>query len=209
MVRVLVGLAILCKLHLTAESNHDDQERTLTGPYSGVQKLMSQRRTMLLCAVSLLLACGDKERGAEAAGDAGIWNEDIQVEEFPAIGTSEEEDLFKFVDVGVLQTSCAFSGCHFGGKEPAAGLDLSTEPFSALMGMSTALDRPLVVPGDPDGSYLIEKLTSDKPEAGERMPLGSKLEDYQLALVRTWISAGAKGPKADRGDDGGDEQDDK
>jgi hypothetical protein len=49
-----------------------------------------------------------------------------------------------------------------------------------------------VVPGDPDGSFLIEKLTSDSPRAGVRMPQDRPpLDEVEIELIRTWIAEGA------------------
>jgi hypothetical protein len=56
----------------------------------------------------------------------------------------------------------------------------------------------LVVPGDPDQSYLVRKLSDAEPCEGARMPrtfgLGvpAPLTTAELATIRAWISAGAK-----------------
>ena len=55
----------------------------------------------------------------------------------------------------------------------------------------------LVVPGKPDQSYLMHKLTEAKPCDGGRMPRGFELIKPQplsaesLATIRSWINAGA------------------
>jgi hypothetical protein len=63
----------------------------------------------------------------------------------------------------------------------------------------------LVVPGDPAGSYLYEKLSNDHPCSGLRMPrteFGSAaLPECLIALVRQWILTGAPGPGSDAGAD--------
>ena len=47
-------------------------------------------------------------------------------------------------------------------------------------------------PGRPDESYLIEKITSDSPSVGERMPLGGNpLSDTDIDTIRNWILDGA------------------
>lgn len=50
-----------------------------------------------------------------------------------------------------------------------------------------------VQPGNPDGSYLMHKVTSDSPKSGERMPLDGPpfLSDAEIRLIRDWIARGA------------------
>jgi hypothetical protein len=48
-----------------------------------------------------------------------------------------------------------------------------------------------VVPGDPEGSLLYQKL-SYAPPCGDGMPVAGPLDDAKVDLVRRWIEAGAK-----------------
>jgi hypothetical protein len=81
----------------------------------------------------------------------------------------------------------------------AADLDLSAgHAWMNLVGQpapaAESCGGTLVVPGDPAGSYLYQKLTSDRPCSGERMPRGDAalpLPDCVLSLVRAWIVEGA------------------
>src|SRR5688572_26305496 len=71
--------------------------------------------------------------------------------------------------------SCALSGCH-DDVTRAAGLRLTSAQvsFDALVEViSTCASRVLVVPGDPDASYLLHKLGDGPPPCGTLMPLGS------------------------------------
>jgi hypothetical protein len=53
-----------------------------------------------------------------------------------------------------------------------------------------------VAPGNPDASYLIQKLEGTAPVGG-RMPLGgSPLPAETIAVVRQWILEGAVGPRS-------------
>ena len=102
----------------------------------------------------------------------------------------------------VLTQNCV--SCH------TAGVDLDLSPGRAW---SNVILRPapaaescggtLVVPGNPDGSYLYKKLTQDAPCSGVRMPrsdFGSNpLPDCLVTLVRDWIAAGALGSPSDAG----------
>ena len=73
---------------------------------------------------------------------------------------------------------------------------LLTEGLSheEMVNVPSAVDDSLtfVVPGDPDASYLIEKMASDAPTRGTRMPLfGAPLTDDELETIRVWIQEGA------------------
>ena len=51
---------------------------------------------------------------------------------------------------------------------------------------------PAIIPGNADGSLLIQKL-SPNPPFGERMPqYGPYLSDSSVQVIRTWIDQGAK-----------------
>jgi len=50
-----------------------------------------------------------------------------------------------------------------------------------------------IVPGDPENSFLFEKLQSADPRVGLQMPLeGDPLTNEELALIETWIREGAQ-----------------
>lgn len=53
-------------------------------------------------------------------------------------------------------------------------------------------NRFRINPGRPNESYLMEKITSDDPELGGRMPPGSTpLSDTDIETIRNWILDGA------------------
>lgn len=97
----------------------------------------------------------------------------------------------------VFTSSCAISGCHLG-SGAIMGLNLAEgATYGSLVGVkSTEVSTlALVKPGDPDNSYLIEKLIGgNRMAAGTlKMPLGREaLTDAQIDLVRDWITDGAK-----------------
>jgi hypothetical protein len=52
--------------------------------------------------------------------------------------------------------------------------------------------RPLVAPGDPDGSYLVDKIRGRNLCEGVRMPkIGAVLSDEEIGTISDWIGAGA------------------
>jgi hypothetical protein len=108
---------------------------------------------------------------------------------------------------GIFSKSCAFGSCH-AGANPAAGLDLSAgRSCSALVGAPSCLfsQRTRVVAGQPNQSYLIDKLLGrnlganpDGPcraaanGAPQAMPLGgAALCAGKIDQLRRWITEGA------------------
>ena len=99
----------------------------------------------------------------------------------------------------VFTPSCSFSSCH-GGPLSVAGLDFMAEDLhAALMEHETARAGapPLVVPGDPEGSYLYQLVSRCDPtvdgESVAHMPLNAPelLPEGQVARLREWIAGGA------------------
>ena len=93
----------------------------------------------------------------------------------------------------VFTVSCAVSGCH-GGVGAQQGLRLDPG-FSAgnLINVPSPRDPNLirVVPGDPDASFIIQKLQGTQT-LGDRMPDGGPyLTTATVNVIRQWILDGA------------------
>ena len=90
----------------------------------------------------------------------------------------------------ILQKSCGGMGCHIG--EVQSGLEMTTyEKLMASVGEQ--YEMPLVVPGKPDDSPLIDKVSSEKPKFGDRMPREEEaLSDEEIDTLRDWIADGAR-----------------
>ena len=97
------------------------------------------------------------------------------------------------IEQQTITRSCVFSSCH-SGAAAAEGLDLKNGAFDHLVNVKSmeVPSKMRVVPGDPDASYLMEKLTSAKPTVGDRMPPNSDpLPDEEIEMFREWIAGGA------------------
>jgi len=99
------------------------------------------------------------------------------------------------IQTEILTPSCA--SCHTDdGRSPAAGLNLKAgSAYAALVGVAST-GKPgavRVIPGNPSGSYLVQKLEGAADIVGLRMPRNGPpfLTDAQVALVRQWIQNGA------------------
>lgn len=104
------------------------------------------------------------------------------------------EPAFSSIQTNLFSTTCAVSGCHSGGNPPQ-GLNLEADQSYGLLVDSPSTEAPTidrVEPGDPDNSYLIQKLEGTAA-VGLRMPANGPpyLTDDQIAVIRQWISDGA------------------
>jgi hypothetical protein len=97
-----------------------------------------------------------------------------------------DDRIFEDRVAPVLRRHCL--RCHQGSKAKG-GLDLSTDK-GLLAG---AEGSPVVVPGKPDESRLIEAISGDKPEMPKN---GKRLSRKEIEALRGWIAAGAKWPTA-------------
>ncbi len=122
-------------------------------------------RTIVLAL--MIAGCGDKDDTGAAA-----------------------ELTFSEVDTLLVQ-SCGFSSCHGSGT---GGLTLDGEgDYDALVGVESAASAGsiLVVAGDADGSYLIEKMEGAEAITGDPMPPSGLLDQATIDQIRDWIDRGA------------------
>lgn len=97
------------------------------------------------------------------------------------------------IQANVFSPSCAIPGCHGGGS---VQFGLRLDPgFSAtnLINVASPRDANLirVVPGNPNASFIIQKLEGTQT-LGDRMPqFGPYLSQATIDLVRQWIQLGA------------------
>lgn len=112
-------------------------------------------------------------------------------------GTLSNPDAF--IDAGVepkdaqqvFDESCATAGCH-DDVTAAADLDLlSPNVESRLVDVNSkslaCQTRVLVVAGDPDSSYLMDKVLGTIGICDSRMPLLGVLSDSDTDVLRQWI----------------------
>ena len=145
---------------------------------------------------------GSSGEGGEGGSDAGDFDAG-------AMGsvtfTSLYDDVFGPQAIGP-GVGCASPYCHGGGSGvsetmvdglPGSGFSVSTKQsaYDSLVdaeGSANCGGAIRVVPGDPDASLLVQKITD--PPCGERMPMHSEesLSPEAIARIRAWIGAGAR-----------------
>jgi hypothetical protein len=93
------------------------------------------------------------------------------------------------VTLGRNRGKCAW--CHNGDSQaPMSVLDVFDE-VSGMVNARSLFGGTIVIPGDVEGSFLIEKLESESP-LGEPMPLRlPRLTDDEINAVIDWVAAGA------------------
>jgi hypothetical protein len=108
--------------------------------------------------------------------------------------TDASPPTFTEVYSEVLAPSCAFSSCHGPASAGYLGWSDAATAHAALVDQASAAasERVLVVPGDPESSYLLDKLLGAEGISGDPMPppVGG-LDAAKIELVRAWIAAGA------------------
>jgi len=112
-----------------------------------------------------------------------------------ACGGMEEPQTpatFTNVQTKVFNLSCNISrSCHIG-PSAAGELNLEDPAYQALMRNAIAdPTKQLVVPGDPDHSYIMDKMLNRNVN-NLFMPPTGMIEADRIDLVSRWIAAGAK-----------------
>jgi hypothetical protein len=109
--------------------------------------------------------------------------------------SSIQQEIFNTTD---SSGRLACINCHTDqGRTPAGGLLLlEGRSYAALINVPSRFKAgaTLVIPGDPDNSYLVHKLEGRSDIAGTRMPRGTGpyLTQGQMDIIRRWIALGAK-----------------
>lgn len=153
-------------------------------PYiSEKYKSLSSLLIVIICSLGMIIAaCGDNSTGTN--GDNGNGNGDN--------GNGEEpppEPTFTNVQE-IFNGSCGGTECHIGERTNGVRLD-SYEDVTESEGLQYG--ELVVQEEDAAGSPLVDKIESDNPEYGVRMPEGGPyLSDDEIELIKEWIDDGAE-----------------
>lgn len=129
-----------------------------------------------------------------------LFEELIPAEKIPGSGGpggNEEDpcdpDSIYFVNdiMPILQSNCAFSGCH-GDGSAEEGVDLTS--YNSIM--RTADVRPFNL----KGSELYEKITENDKDDVMPPPPANRLSQEQIAKIAQWINQGAQNNACDNCD---------
>jgi len=107
---------------------------------------------------------------------------------------SIQRDIFESAD-SAGRSAC--TQCHTNvGRNPSGGLNLVHDlAYDQIVNVASARKAGAVriIPGDPDNSYLIQKLEGKAGIVGNRMPNNGPpyLTDGQILILRRWVAIGA------------------
>jgi hypothetical protein len=152
-----------------------------------------------LAVATVLVACGSSDSGTTSVAS-----------EF-AVCPAGLQPTFESIHTNILAVSCGTDGsiCHSAeGGVDSGQLVLAKDPYSALLGADgtgegasnisgSVRDLKRVVPGDPDHSFLVIKLSTKTladPQFGAGMPRTDpgSVCPATLKAIKDWITAGAK-----------------
>jgi hypothetical protein len=109
------------------------------------------------------------------------------------ITTPPSSATLSAIQANVFTPNCATAGCH-SGAAPQQGMNLAAGNAFANLVNVQSMEVPSLLrvnPGDPDNSYLVQKLEGTAA-VGERMPFGGgPLDPALIADIRQWITDGA------------------
>jgi hypothetical protein len=119
-------------------------------------------------------------------------------------GEENRPATWSYISPAIIQPNCATGSCH-NTAAAIAGLDLSEKdagwkslmqqklpsnrPITAATYPNGQPPRPLVTPGNPEESRLLNSL---RAFGANLMPPNRPLAEADIALVETWILKGAK-----------------
>jgi len=107
---------------------------------------------------------------------------------------SIQHDIFESTDSAGRS---AWINCHTAvGRTPAGGLNLTHDvAYSQIVNVVSPRKAGAmrIAPGDPNNSYLIQKLEGASGIVGVRMPANGPpyLTEGQMSIIRRWVEIGA------------------
>ena len=116
--------------------------------------------------------------------------------------TPNLEPTFSSVQSQIFETTdsagrVACTNCHTNiGRNPSGGMNLLHDVAYDQIVSVPSRGKPSatrIIPGDPDNSYLVQKLEGRSGIVGLRMPFSGApfLTDGQMSILKRWIAIGA------------------
>ena len=148
---------------------------------------MQKANAVALVAFAVLFASACDEKLSDLTGPTPGLNVTF---------ASIQQDIFSTTD-SAGRAGCINCHTNAGGRTPAAGMNLGPGFAYDNIVNRASTGKPgaiRVIPGDPDNSYLVQKIEGAPGIVGQRMPRtgGPYLTPGQITVIRRWIREGAK-----------------
>ncbi len=172
------------KLDVTAEDR-----------FRGGKKIRKNLSKGTLLTVTVQPSGDSLPAGAEVRICADLVASRSDLRAFASCAAGDGPTTFATIQQEILTPTCALGGCHDAASAQAGLVLEAGRAYDELVAVpSTEIFlRPRVDPGDPDGSYLVQKIRGSSQIAGGRMPLGGPfLSEDRIAGVVEWIENGAR-----------------
>lgn len=154
--------------------------------HSGVRNMLY---LVLCCSVLIFYACGESSTGVNGGNGNGNGNGGGN-----EIGTEATFDNIQ----QIFTANC--TSCHGGTGE--SGVRLNNYQ-NVVESVGNQYNQLVVQAGDAGASPLVDKIESDNPQFGVRMPQnGPYLSDQRISQIRTWINNGAENDQSSNGNNG-------
>ncbi len=151
-------------------------------PYTSIPRTRGRLAAVVVFASLALVSCDEKL--SDVAGPSPNLT--------PTFSSIQNEIFLSTDDAG--RTACV--NCHVPGGISGGLLNFRAGDIYARLVNGASRQKAgaiLVVPGDPDNSYLVQKLEGRSGIIGQRMPFNGPpfLTDGQILVIRRWIQTGA------------------
>lgn len=134
------------------------------------------RNLFTVMLLSALVSCG---------GDSSSTGPDPDPDPDPDRPVSYSQDIQP-----IFNGNCALSGCHDSGTQES-GVNLSSYD-DAINSVGVQYGTEIIQPGEPENSPIVDKISNENPQEGERMPLNrSPLSEANIDSIVAWIENGA------------------
>jgi hypothetical protein len=111
---------------------------------------------------------------------------------------SRIDPTFASIQAEVFTPTCAVSGCHDVSQREAGLCLAASDSYGDLVGVEPTTNSARMAgklridPGNPENSFLLDKLRGPDFNEGHRMPYnGPYLSAEDIAVIETWIEDGA------------------
>src|SRR5262249_14854177 len=173
-------IALAWKDNSDNETGFEVERKSGTGAYARVATVGANVITYTDSGLTAATSYTYRVRAINTGGASAYSNE--------STATTQASSALS-LDKDIQPIFSANCSCHMGASA-TLGMDLSRgNAYKNIVNVDSISvpSKKRVKPGDPANSFLYEKISSDSPAAGDRMPPGRQLLQADIDKIRMWI----------------------